>query len=269
MDIANYMNDVVEAMRRESEAIRRDFAQHRPSAGDGREDLVIKFLKDYLPKRFGVSTGFIISHDGKFSNQADIVIVDKQNNSPFHQDKRNKLWPIEAVYALIEVKTKLNKNVLRDAIAKGRKFKSLDPKYFSTGTTQNFKESLFVIWAFESPKLKTQIQNISQVLQGVPQSEMPDFIIVPDCFVAQAGHPLELSQIGQPSSPRHRHLDSELHYGPSVLNPLTEPFQVYDFGANSLLAWYIWFDSWLRQAGSRFTNPIDYLPEKYTFGKKN
>ncbi len=108
MTIAEYMEDIAEDMRLKSAAIRRDFAKHRPSAGSNREDLVEKFLVNHLPKRFGVSTGLIISHDEKFSNQADLVVVDNQNNAPLYPESSSKLWPVESVYALIEVKTQLN-----------------------------------------------------------------------------------------------------------------------------------------------------------------
>ena len=72
MTLAEYLEDVAEEMRHKSAAIRRDFARHRPSGGDNREDLVKRFLTDHLPKRFGFSTGLVISHDGMFSNQADL-----------------------------------------------------------------------------------------------------------------------------------------------------------------------------------------------------
>ena len=64
MTFDEYMRDVVEEMNRKSAALRRDYAQHRPSAGINCEDLVGNFLRNHLPERFGVSTGLIISHDG-------------------------------------------------------------------------------------------------------------------------------------------------------------------------------------------------------------
>ena len=123
MTMTNYMADVAVEMRRKSDEIRRDFAHHRLSAGENREDLVRQFLRDHLPDRFGVDTGFVISMDGQFSNQADLLVVDKMNNAPLYPNYRNRLWPVESVYALIEVKTQLNPAELRDAVQKGRKFK--------------------------------------------------------------------------------------------------------------------------------------------------
>ena len=39
----------------------------------------------------------VISHDGVFPNQADLVVVDEQNNAPLYAATHNKLWPVEAV----------------------------------------------------------------------------------------------------------------------------------------------------------------------------
>jgi hypothetical protein len=119
MILPEYLSDVARDMRSKSAAIRRDFASHRLSAGENREDLVADFLANHLPRKFGVSSGIVISHEGAFSNQGDLVVVDEQNNAPLYATARNKLWPVEAVYALIEVKTTLHPSELADAIAKG------------------------------------------------------------------------------------------------------------------------------------------------------
>src|SRR5437867_4405276 len=148
MTLPDYLADVAKELRSKSAAIRRDFASHRPSAGDNREDLVERFLIDHLPKRFGVSSGLIISHVGLFSKQADLVVVDHHNNAPLYGSSRTKLWPVEAVYGLIEVKTSLSPSNIADAITKGRHFKTL-PRQFCTGPQPpRIADSLFVIWAF-------------------------------------------------------------------------------------------------------------------------
>ena len=248
-----------------SKAIRRDFASHRSSAGTNREELVERFLVEHLPKRFGVSTGLIISHEGRFSNQADLVVVDDQNNAPLYSNSPNKLWPVEAVYALIEVKTQLNPRDMTDAISKGRRFKSLRRAYCETRSPQQIQESLFVIWSFESPCPQTLKANFIEALSEVPRAEQPDLVVVPDRLVARSGSYLELARLGQPDSPYRRNLHSQ--YGADLSSLLLDSVEVSDLGTNSLLAWYVWFDSWLRQAGTRFSNPIDYLPEGRNWGK--
>lgn len=265
MVLPEYLSDVARDMRAKSASIRRDFASHRLSAGENREDLVADFLTNHLPRRFGVSTGMVISHDGVFSKQADLVVVDEQNNAPLYAATRNKLGPVEAVYALIEVKTTLGPGDLSDAVAKGRKFKSLQRRYCEVGQVQRITDSLFIIWAFDSASSSTVKANLITALANVPRSEQPDLIVVPDRIVARAGTYLELSKLGQANSPYRTQLHAQ--HGPNLDALIQEPVEVGEYGENALLAWYVWFDSWLRQAGSRLTDPVAYLPPNETFGR--
>ena len=266
MTLPEYFADVAKEMRAKSAAIRRDFASHRLSAGENRQDLVERFLVEHLPKRFGVSTGLVISHDGLFSNQADLVVVDDQNNAPLYAEARNKLWPVEAVYALIEVKTSLTPSDLSDAIAKGRRFKALKRNFCQGGALQQNADSLFVVWAFDSPSPSVFKTNVLRALTGVPRPEQPDFFVVPDRLVARSGGYLELSKLGQPGSPHRRELEGR--YGGNLVSLLPDAAEVDDLGENSLLSWYVWFDSWLRQSSSRLTDPLKYLPPGQVFGQR-
>jgi len=249
-----YMADVARQMQIESESIRRSFASHHLSSGENREQIVKRFLKGYLPKRFGLSTGMIVSCDGEFSNQADLLVVDAQNNAPFHPTRYNKIWPVEAVYALIEVKTRLDPCEISDAIRKGRKFKKLRRDFCEPGESPRIRDSLFVIWAFESASTSTVRDNLANALKDVPRDEQPDFILVMDKFVGMSGNYLEISQIGQPNSQRRRELLGEHGSIPDSL-PI---IKVGEYGLESLTRWYIWLDSWLRQAGSRYSDPVKY-----------
>lgn len=262
--LSGYLADVAREMKARSSAIRRDFAAHRLSAGENREDLVAAFLKDHLPMRFGVNSGMVISHDGVFSNQADLVVVDALNNSPLYAASRNQLWPAEAVYALIEVKTTLGPSELQDAISKGRRFKTLQRKYCEAGQGQRIADSLFVIWSFESASSGTVKANLVQALADVPRAEQPDLIVVPDKLVVRTGSYLELSKLGQQGSSYRAQLHAA--HGPNLDALIPEVAEVGELGENALLAWYVWLDSWLRQAGSRLTDPKEYLPPNTIFG---
>ena len=267
MTLPEYMADIAREMAYKSESIRRDFAHHRLSAGEHREDLAKDFLQGHLPKRFGVSTGFAISTDGMFSSEADLLVVDHQNNAPLYPDNRKSLWPIEAIYALIEVKTNLNPANLKDAISKGRKFKSLQRQFCDASKPlQKIDDSLFVIWAFESSCATTLKSNLMELLSNVPVNEQPDFIIVPNHLVVQSGSYMELAKLGQLGS-RHRH-KLESRYGQDLSGVLLEPVQVDECKENSLFIWYTWFDSWLRSAGDRFTDPVLYLPPDKVWGRR-
>ena len=251
-------------MRRRSEAIRRDFSMHRGAAGDNREDLVVKFLADHLPKRFGVRRGFAISLDDGVSRQADVLVVDHLNNAPIHPTASHELWPVEAVYALVEVKSTLSPRDLRDAVKKCQRFKQLNRR-FVCAADQEIDESLFVIWSFDGARAETIRNNLVEAMRDVPLAERPDFVVDLNGLVVTSGSYLVISKLGQPSSEHRREL--EARHGGDLSSLLPDPVQALDAGANSLLVWYVWFDSWLRHAGARRCNPVAYLPPEQHFGR--
>ena len=83
-----------------------------------------------------------------FSNEADLVVFDKPNNSPLYPDVQKKLWPVEALYALIEVKTQLNRRDLTDAIYKFRKFKRLQRRI---SVCERVVRILLIPWQYYGP----------------------------------------------------------------------------------------------------------------------
>ena len=255
MRIPEYMIDVTNRMQDQSASIRRDFASHRPTAGNAREGLVLEFLEEHLPKKFEVSTGLLFSSNGELSKQADLVIVDGLNNAPLYGSTLNKFWPVEAVYALIEVKTSLTPTELSDAIEKGRSFKRLSRKFLPS-PAQNILDSLFIIWGYECSNLPTLAKNLEDLLKGTPQAEQPDLIIVPDKTVIQSRLFREFTKLGQVGSAYRQQLE-KLH-GANMHKLLIGQSHVFDYGPNSLMTWYIWLDSWLRHAGIRLMDPIDY-----------
>jgi hypothetical protein len=265
MALPDYMSDVTKQMRQESVCIRREFSTHHLSAGENREDLVKKFLQSHLPERFGVSSGIIVSPEGAFSNQADLVVVDKFNNSPIYPNYKNKLWPVEAVYALIEVKTNLSPSNLSDAIAKGQRFKKLKRNFCNAGQMQRISDSLFVIWAFESASPSTLKSSILSAFDGVQLSERPDLILVLESVVARSGSYMCLSKFGQKGSDYQVQQHAELKKKRMAIH--VPEVEMFDMGENSLLGWHLWFDSWLRQAGPRLSDPLAYLPEVKEFGR--
>jgi hypothetical protein len=259
MTLPGYLADVARELSIRSAAIRRDFATHRLSAGENRQDLVEQFLDQHLPKRYGVSTGLVFTNDGLFSNQADLIVVDHLNNAPLYGTSRNKLWPVEAVYALAEVKTSISPSDIQDAVAKGRRFKTLRREFLEGTVGQHIRDSLFVIWSFDSPNPEVVKTNLLRALEEVPIAEQPDLVVVPDRLVAHAGTYLQLAKLGQPGSTHRRQLEAQ--HGPTLSSLKLDPVEVYNLGENSLMAWYLWFDSWLRRAGPRLTDPAKALSE--------
>lgn len=103
---------------------RRNIA-HPGTKGDATELGWIKMLNTYLPKRYQVDKAFVLDADGRFSEQIDIVIFDRQY-SPFLFNQDGAIYiPAESVYAVIEVKQDLSKKVIEYAGSKAASVRRL------------------------------------------------------------------------------------------------------------------------------------------------
>ncbi len=96
--------------------------------GAGREEAIRTFLKEKLPRRFGVSKGFVVSHTGEQSSQCDIIVYDADTSPIFYSDLNQEVFPVESVYGVIEVKSRLTPEVLDEAIKNIKAFKQVPRK---------------------------------------------------------------------------------------------------------------------------------------------
>jgi hypothetical protein len=76
---------------------------------------ISEFLQKYLPDRYAVGSGIIINSEGKTSDQIDIVIHDNQYTPNLLSQGSHQFVPAESVYAVIEVKPQINKQMLEYA----------------------------------------------------------------------------------------------------------------------------------------------------------
>lgn len=94
---------------------------HQGVKGQARERAITKqFLGPYLPKRFSIGTGQIIDSSGKVSKQQDLVIYDGMNIPILMNYEDNQLLFAEQVVVVIEVKSVLDRNAVRDVVEKSR-----------------------------------------------------------------------------------------------------------------------------------------------------
>ena len=102
---------------------------HSTMKGDATEYDWIYFFSKYLPKRYSVDKGIVIDSEGKRSNQIDIIIYDT-HFSHFIFNKSNEsfrtlLIPAESVFAVFEVKQKLDTQNLIYASKKAASVRNL------------------------------------------------------------------------------------------------------------------------------------------------
>ncbi len=103
------------------------FIVHSGDKGENREEFLIEFLREHLPKRYGVTKGEVITKEGLRSHAIDIIIYDAIN-CPILYAGKTSILPIEGVYGIIEVKSSLSKSEFDDASEKITAFKKLAPR---------------------------------------------------------------------------------------------------------------------------------------------
>jgi hypothetical protein len=111
--------------------------KHMGDRGENREAVLREFLSEHLPNRFGVAKGEVVTRSGRQSHSADIIIFDAAY-APVLYAGDTLIVPIEAVYGIIEVKSKLSKAEFRDASQKVQAFKQLAPRELSVIQTREY-----------------------------------------------------------------------------------------------------------------------------------
>jgi len=105
---------------------------HNLEKGLGNENIIRDLLIDFLPEKYGVAKGKIINSRGHLSKHCDIIIYDKLNCPKlFIDENKNQILPIEGVYSVIEVKSTLDSNKLKES------FENLNSVFLLNKRNQN------------------------------------------------------------------------------------------------------------------------------------
>lgn len=99
-----------------------------PDRGWPREEAIRKFLREKLPRRYGITMGVVVSHTGIQSDQCDVIVYDADTSPIFYTDKNQEVLPIESVYAVVQVKSRLTPVSLDEAIKNIKSFKQVPRK---------------------------------------------------------------------------------------------------------------------------------------------
>lgn len=98
---------------------------HPGSKGDASENIWLQMLQKYLPERYRAEKAFVVDSNGKFSDQIDVVIFDRQY-SPFIFDyEGQKIVPAESVYAVFEAKQSIDAAYIEYAQTKVQSVRTL------------------------------------------------------------------------------------------------------------------------------------------------
>ena len=137
--------------------------EHSGLKGTIREDVLKKYLKELLPKKYEVTSGCIVDCSEKQSKQQDFIIFDNFNSPSFVESEKEQIVPIESVYATVEIKSNLTIEELKkaiiniDSVHELEKTKSTVPQLFSSPT----RAPLSMIFSYTSD---TSLENIAKKL---------------------------------------------------------------------------------------------------------
>lgn len=178
-----------------AQKLRADFSataqtQHHVSRGTEREEVVAKYLRPYLPQSVEIlHNAEIITAAGETSPQCDLVIVDR--NTPRLTDlESHHIVPAECVIGVIEVKSKLTAQGLKEDCAKIQKVKKLERvAYVKAPRTPLHAVPLLYppvpifgyVFAFDGDStLKTQAKRLHDWCVATPLDQHPDGIWIAD-----------------------------------------------------------------------------------------
>jgi hypothetical protein len=111
-------------LRSNLEEARATFS-HQGDKGDHVEGAVRQFLRDHLPRRFGIGEGEVIDTRARRSGQLDVVISDEQQPFSFPEGSPG-LYLVEGVAAVCDVKSVFTTAELQDVVDKAHLFKTLE-----------------------------------------------------------------------------------------------------------------------------------------------
>jgi hypothetical protein len=127
---------------------------HDPTYGQVTEKHFTNILRQYLPNRYSVSSAIVIDSNGTTSDQTDVVIYDRQYTPTLLEQYDHRYVPAEAVYAVIEVKPRIDKALLEYASKKAASVRRLQRTSveFRTATGMGKNRLTYIIAGIVAPR---------------------------------------------------------------------------------------------------------------------
>ena len=91
----------------------REAMGHPGAKGDANESVWIELLDTYLPNRYQAAKAYVVDSNGKFSQQMDVVVFDRQYSPFIFYYQGQTIVPAESVYAVFEAKQTINAALLK------------------------------------------------------------------------------------------------------------------------------------------------------------
>ncbi|MFH1523624.1 MAG: DUF6602 domain-containing protein [Chloroflexota bacterium] len=123
--LSKYYEGIQSQLNVEVNSINKLF-HHQGLKGQGNEDAIRNLVTKFIPKKYGVGSGIVIDQHGTVSKQSDIIIFDNHNYPELLSLTPVHMYPVDLVYATIEIKTTLDSKKSREAIENIKSVRSLN-----------------------------------------------------------------------------------------------------------------------------------------------
>lgn len=266
--IHEYFQYISKKMAFESEILIAFYKGHRGKLGEAREILLQRFLSSYLPKRFGIGSGFTILSGSSVSTEQDIIIYDALNNPVFFPEFRSSIFPPNAIQALIEVKSSLDKSELQNTVQKTSPLKQELRKAPSISVFPSRPpiEPLICLFGYSGQDLRITKENLISLQRDIAENNRLDLVCILNEGVIISGMYFNISKFGQPSSPYAKSITQE--HRENILNKYPNKVLAYRLRENSLLVFYYWLLSYIIQCPFSIPDIIQYAPPDYEWGEE-
>ncbi|EMY6776870.1 TPA: DUF6602 domain-containing protein [Vibrio alginolyticus] len=181
MAVVNNWAKAIEALLKSSFSVSSSIANHSAILGDARESFIRSILKSFLPSNLVIGSGQIIDSEQSLSKQIDIIIY--RDDFPILRTLgTNDVYLVEGVLATIEVKSRLNKETLYEALDNCKSVRDLRP----TLIPESLDELTKYVYGLEHGDLPVGKQNSVMGLvlpptyifayEGYTQSSLNEFL---------------------------------------------------------------------------------------------
>ena len=137
---------------------------HPGEKGSSLEIHVREFLRSFLPGEYGISSGFIAYHDNcvggtaknpkylpqkdiiRLSTQLDVIIYDALRFGPIMSLGSADVFPLEAVYAYMEVKSKIESTaMLKKLLVQSRSIRKMQTKFYQVPVDNTYTKTALAV----------------------------------------------------------------------------------------------------------------------------
>jgi len=123
--------------------------KHRGERGRAREASLREMLEQTLPAAYGVATGELLPYRGaEQSPQCDVILYDRLHFPVLHRMEAVQLVPLDACYAVIEVRSLLDAQALKDADAKFTAIRKLPRCPVRRAQRDSIRGPLFILFGY-------------------------------------------------------------------------------------------------------------------------